>query len=164
VAHRGSKVGRVVISNVHKHDHPVHISNRTYLQDSPLRQPTRHCPMVHGKLGFHRPDGQLQGQTRYPDRFRSGFARSLMIQKFGRLCTRMHASFFPLDHFPPSLSSVYSCSRHNWPSRGRRSLYELCHASVSPLMDGSQRIFTLSAGGGSLCANSNCTTGLYCMM
>ena len=42
-------LGCVVISGVHKHDHPMHISNRTYSQDSLLHEPSRRRPMAYGK-------------------------------------------------------------------------------------------------------------------
>jgi hypothetical protein len=142
----------------------VHIPNRTYSRDSLLHEFSRRRPMAHGNLfsvGQIASCTDILGIIPTLRRFRSGFAPSLTIQKSGRLCTRMHPSFVPLDHFPPSLSSAHSCSRRDWPSRGRRSVCELCHASVFPSMDVSQMIFTLSVGGGSSCAN--CTGYSYCM-
>jgi hypothetical protein len=157
----GNRYRLRLISSVHNHDHPMHISNRTCLQDSLLHEPSRRCPMAHGKPVFRRPE--LLVALTYPSlgRFPSGFAPSLTIPKFGRLCTRFHPSFVPLYHFPPSLSSARSCSRRDWRSRGRQRVYEPCHASVFPSRGGSMVIFTLSAGGGSSCANRTAVS--YCM-
>ena len=46
--HRGS------YCDIYKHDHPVHLSNRTYLRDSLIHDPSRRYPMAHGKPVFPR--------------------------------------------------------------------------------------------------------------
>jgi hypothetical protein len=95
--------GAPMLPPVHKHDHPVHISNRTYLRDSLLREPSRRRPMAHGKPVFRRSNpscSELLGITplwagfevvlHHHSRFRN-------LEDFVRQCT-LPSSPWPISH------------------------------------------------------------------
>ena len=84
--HRGS------YSDIHEHDHPVHLSNRTYLRDSLLHEPTRHCSMAHGEPVFCQPNCELQTLSMTPlwEDFEVVLhhrSRSQTLESFVRECT-----------------------------------------------------------------------------
>ena len=56
---RISRHQAIVISGVHKHDHAVHISSRTYLRDYFPHESSRRRPMANGKPVFRRLNCEL---------------------------------------------------------------------------------------------------------